>query len=444
MVSRGDRMDIAMQRNISDEFDKWKTTGMKKPLMVLGARQVGKSFSIEIFGKKNFDYFHKFDLTKNKEIANIFEKTINPEQIIAEIELRINKKIDVENTLLFFDEVQVSEKFIESLKYFNESEKPYKIICAGSLLGLKINRFNSSFPVGKVKIIKMFPMSFEEFLQACGYGILLEKIRDCYTNNKKMDNDLHEKLLRLYRYYLCIGGMPENVIYFLENNQDILLVDNDILEGIALSYLADMTKYTYNKNESVKIEKTYLSIPLQLAKENTKFMYKVIDEKANKKGYESALDWLKASSMIIECNKVNHIEIPLEVYKDTNAFKIYLSDLGLLTYLSKIDYTDIVLDRSFTYKGALVENYVACEFTNKKNPLYYWQSNGMAEIDYLIYRRDDGIIPIEVKASDNNKSKSLNAYMDKYKPTYAIRVSSKNFGFENNIKSVPLYAVFCI
>ena len=357
------------------------------------------------------------------------------------MEIALGHTIDFENTIIFFDEVQESEEIISSIKYFCESPVSYKIICAGSLLGVKINRFHSSFPVGKVKMITMYPMNFEEFLWALDYEIIIPEIKSCYQNNKKMNDVMHEKLLNYYRMFLCTGGMPQIVIN-LKKEKNVLNIDKDILKNIISGYLSDMNKYILNATEGVKNEAIYNSIPTQLANPSNKFQYSKINNNARKRDYEISIDWLLSSKMTLKSNAINKVETPLKAFINEDNFKLYLSDVGLLTTLLEIKYEDIMLNKDFMYKGIIAENYVATELI-RSNTLYYWQSENKAEIDFLIYNKN-GIIPIEVKANINNNSKSLNYYMDKYKPPYAIRVSSRNFGYENNIKSIPLYATFCI
>lgn len=421
----------------------WKKSETKKPLMVVGVRQIGKTYTIDKFCKENFTEYLYFNLEKNNEIKNIFDKTIDEEKILEELELHIGKKINLEETVFFFDEIQVSENFIVSLKYFCESEKPYKIICAGSLLGVKINRFNSSFPVGKVRIEYMYPMNFEEFLMAAGKDLLLNKIRTCYSAMEVLPELAHEQALTLYRQYLCIGGMPEAVNDFIENDLDVLRYDSKITSNIVDMYIADMKKYVISSIESVKIEKVYKNIPRQLSKETKTFQYNLIEEGGRKRKYETPIEWLVSSGMILCSNKIKKAEIPLKVYIDEDMFKLYLSDVGLLTALSEIKYPDIMLERPFMFKGAITENYIAQQFISKGLSLYYWTSERNAEVDFLIYN-NDGVIPVEVKSKDNVQSRSLNLYMTKNNPKYAIRLSTKNFGFANNIKSIPLYATFCI
>lgn len=412
------------------------------PLMVVGARQIGKTYTIDEFCKNEFIKYIYINLLNNKEIIEIFKENINTEEKIKKMELSLGHTIDYENTIIFFDEIQESEELISALKFFFESKVSYKIICAGSLLGVKINRFHSSFPVGKVRIINMYPMNFEEFLWAMDYEIAIPEIKRCYQENVKMSDSIHEKLLNYYRMFLCVGGMPRMVLS-LKETQKILEVDKSIASNIYKEYLMDMNKYVTNVTEGIKNETIYNSIPSQLANLSNKFQYGKINNNARKRDYETSLDWLISSKMVLRSNLVKKVEIPLKAYINDDYFKLYLSDIGLLVSILEIRYNDIMLNKEFMYKGVLAENYVATELIHNYETLYYWQSGNRAEIDFLINAKD-GIIPIEVKANTNNNSKSLNLYMEKYKPSFAIRISSKNFGFENNIKSVPLYATFCI
>lgn len=433
-----------MKRQFEEKLMEWKNNGMKKPLMVIGARQIGKTYTIEKFINENFEEHLMFNVEKEEAVKNIFEKSIDDEEVVRELELYLNKKIDLDKTIIFFDEVQESERLITSLKYFCESSKPYKIICAGSLLGVKLKRFNSSFPVGKVEIKYMYPLNFEEFLVAVGKEMLRDKIVECYKTMSPMPKFAHDEAIRLYHEYLCVGGMPEAINNFVNNELDILKFNQNILSDIKIAYMADMNKYLENKNESVKIETVYNSIPEQLAKENKNFQYTVLEENARGRKYKSAIEWLIASKLVLMANKISKVQDPMKYFIDKNTFKLYLSDVGLLTNISEIKLNQIILDEDYIFKGVLTENYIAQEFASKEISLYYWESDGNAEVDFLLSTNDEGIIPIEVKSGINNKSKSLNVYIEQNKPKYAIRFSTRNFGFENNIKSIPLYAVFCV
>ena len=432
-----------MERKIYQELLNWKNTNIQKPLMVIGARQIGKTYIINEFCKKEFENYIYINLLEHLEIIKIFKEEINTVDKFKRMKIYLDKDINIENTIIFFDEIQESEELISSLKYFNESKEPFKIICAGSLLGVKLKRMHSSFPVGKVKMINMFPMDFEEFLIANKNEGLIDEIKNCYNNNLPMDSVLHIKALELYKLYLCVGGMPEAIKNLLKNNKDILKFDKSIIEDIYVSYLNDMNKYVANKFEASKIESIYKSIPSQLGNQSNKFQYGKISSNARKRDYETALNWLLSSTMVHKCPILNKVEIPPLGFIIEDHFKLYLSDVGILLNMLQIKYNDIILDNLLQYKGIIAENYVATQLIANKNALIYWESGNTAEVDFVLYN-DDGIIPIEVKANDNVGSQSLNIYIKRHNPKYAIRISAKNFGYVNNIKSVPLYAVFCI
>ena len=430
-----------MKRKFYNVLLDWKNNNVETPLMVVGARQIGKTYIIDEFCKNEFKEYIYINLMERQSVVNIFEEKSDFETKVKKLELELNKKIDGEGTVIFFDEVQESEMLISSLKAFCESHKKYKIICAGSLLGVKIHRFHASFPVGKVRIEFMYPMDFEEFLLALGKEMWIDEIKRCYNNLEEIS--IHDKLLELYRTYLCIGGMPEAIKDYIGVKEEILLTNKKIVKNVIISYLADMNRYTLNNTESIKIEKVYKAIPTTLAKENRKFQYKNIEKGAKKRDYESAIDWLKASNLVYQCTLVNKIQPPLKAFEQIDYFKLYLSDVGLLTSLLEISFSDILLDTEYMFKGTIAENYIAQTFRTNDISLHYWKSNNMAEVDFLLYG-EDGIIPVEVKANNNTKSKSLKMYMEKYNPKYAIRISTKNFGYTNNIKSIPLYAAFLI
>ena len=432
-----------MERKIYQELIKWKNLNIDKPLMIIGARQIGKTYIINEFCKKEFKDYVYINLLENSEIVKIFNEKINTYEKFQRMKIYLNIDINLENTIIFFDEIQESEELIGALKYFCESELPFKIICAGSLLGVKVKRMHSSFPVGKVKMLNMHPMDFEEFLMANGNLSLIEEIKNCYETLKPMDPVLHDKVLGLYKLYLCVGGMPEAVKNLIKNDNDILKFDKSIVEDIYQSYLNDMNKYVENKYEASKIESIYKSIPSQLGNQSNKFQYGKISSNARKRDYETALNWLLSSTMVYKCPILNKVEIPPLGFIIDDHFKLYLSDVGILLSMLNIKYNDVILDNLLQYKGIIAENYVATQLIANKNPLIYWESGNKAEVDFILYN-NDGIIPIEVKANDNIWSQSLNVYMNRYKPKYAIRVSSKNFGYANNIKSIPLYAAFLI
>ena len=430
-----------MQRKIYEKLLYWKNNKIKMPYMLIGARQTGKTYIITEFCKNEFENYVYINLDSMEEIRQVFEQTIQPKEIIKNIEGLLSIDINIENTIIFIDEIQVSERAINSLKYFCESEENYKIIVAGSLLGVKVNRFKSSFPVGKVWIDYLYPMDFEEFLLAIGEDKLLELIKESYVEMKPMLEVTHNKALALYNDYICTGGMPAAILNYIEHDKNIFKFEDEVLDMIITSYLADMSKYTENI-EAIRNNKIYNSMPAQLGKENKKFKYSLVEKSARAREYDSSMEWLLSSNMLIKCQSVTTPKSPLKAYVEDN-FKIYLSDIGLLRVLSKININEIITNKNMLYKGVFIENYVAENLYSKYRELYYWVLGNEYEVDFLI-NVDGDIIPIEVKASDNTTSKSLNYYIKRYKPKYSIRLSTKNFGEANGIKSIPLYASFLI
>jgi len=431
-----------MKRKIEETLLKWNKHEKPLPLMLLGARQTGKTYILEKFCKQNFDNYIYLNFFENSDFSSFFEQSLNPQQIVSNIELYIGKKINIEHTAFFFDEIQECERAIASLKFFAEASLSYKIVTAGSLLGVKINRMKSPFPVGKVQIETLHPMDFEEYLWAMDEELLAEKTKEHFLTNQPFAEIIHNKAIQLYKSYLCIGGMPAAINNFIEKDKDLLLADTIIKDNILTGYLADMTKYADNI-DAVKIHQIYRTMPAQLAKPQTKFMYKIVESGGNAAKFQTAIEWLLEADMLLRCSLVNNIQAPLAAFIVDNFFKLYLSDVGLLTNLARVKYSEIMQTTNQTFLGFIAENFVAQAFTANKIPLYYWNSGNKAEIDMLL-DITDGFIPVEVKSGRHVSSKSLRAYMDKFKPPYAIRVSTKNFGFENSIKSVPLYAVHCI
>ena len=430
-----------MKREILVDLIKWKKSENRKPLIIHGARQVGKTYIVKEFGKQNYENLIYVNFETNHELSSQIADSIDAKYLINKLELFYGEKIIPEKTLIFFDEIQANERALTSLKYFYEDAPEYHIIAAGSLLGIAINRENYSFPVGKVQMINMYPLSFKEFLVAIGRENLVEKIQKHYENNERMDKDIHELCLKLYRTYLVIGGMPEVVQMYLDENKVISAIDiqSEILE----SYERDMTKYADN-SLSNRIISAFDSIPVQLAKDNQKFQYKVISKGGTSSIFGEAIIWLKNSGIVNQVYRAN-AELPLEMHKELATFKLYMSDVGL--FVNKAKYPlyqiDLNVQPTMISMGPITEHYVANELRKKGYELYYWESDGKAELDFII-QKDANIIPIEVKSSTHTKSRSLDLYMKMYKPRIAIRISEKNFGFENNIKSIPLYATFCI
>lgn len=356
------------------------------------------------------------------------------------MEIYFNQKIDPEHTLIFFDEIQACERALTSLKYFQEEAPGYHVIAAGSLLGVVVNREKYSFPVGKVEQLNMFPMSFEEFLLALQENMLAHEIRVCYEKQKQMDYILHEKATQLYREYLVIGGMPEAVAVYAEEKslQAVTLIQNEILNA----YVADMAKYA-TPTETAKILACFDSIPAQLAKDNKKFQYKVVAQGGKASLFGASIDWLQAAGIVTKCERVEHGIHPLAIYKNLASFKLYMSDVGLLTAKAGVTAYDIVSGNDHIFIGALTENYIANVFEQNGHKLYYWTSGGNAEIDFVL-EIGSKAIPVEVKAREHVKSRSLSVYKKQYNTSDAIRISGKNFGFENEITSLPLYAAWLV
>ena len=430
-----------MERKIVKKMLEWKQSPDRKPLIIQGARQVGKTYTILTFGKQYYKSCVYFNFEDNKELGAIFDRDLNPERLIKELTVKSGQSILKEDTLLFFDEIQSCERALTSLKYFNENSNEYHIIAAGSLLGVAVNRESYSFPVGKVDFLPLYPLDFEEYLNALGKGEFVELLKESFDNNTPFS--LHDTAMDLYKTYLLTGGMPAAVLQYISK------MDFDFVfatqKAINDSYIADMAKYA-TPNETTKIMAAFESIPAQLAKQNKKFQYRLIRSGAKANQYETPIDWLKASGVIIKCHKINEGKLPLKAYCDFSSFKIYLTDVGLLSAKFDIPPNAILsnLPAFDNFKGALAENYVAAALAANEHTSYYWESNGKAEVDFILQLKNGDIIPVEVKSGDHTKAKSLVIFNQRYKAPYSIRISGKNFGFANNIKSVPLYAVFLI
>lgn len=431
-----------MYRKVIRFLEDWQNSPHRKPLILQGARQVGKTYSILEFGRTHYDNVAYFNFETNPKLNETFDENISPDYLIPILSHIAGQTIVREKTLIVFDEVQLCERALTSLKYFCEDAPDYHIIVARSLLGVAVNRARFSFPVGKVDMKTLYPMDIEEFMLAMGEETLVQQIRQCFDANTPLPSALHEAALMLYRQYLVVGGMPECVLQFVETKDYILIRHTQ--DTILASYLNDMSKYN-TLNEIKKTRLTYDNITVQLSKKNTRFQYKLIKKGGRASEFENAIEWLTLSGIVSQIYKVEQIKKPLENYRDIDSFKIYVSDLGLLCTKKDLAATDILymVDEINDFKGGMTENYVNTHLTINGYKTYYWESNRGAEIDFII-QRDTHIIPIEVKAADNTRAKSLKLYMDTYKPAYAIKLSTKNFGFEDNKKIVPLYAVFCI
>ncbi len=432
-----------MQRNAMKDLVAWKNSKNRKPLLLYGARKVGKTYLVKEFGQKYFQDTIYINFETNNIVNNIIKDNITPEYIIKNLEIVFNKKIDKNNTLIFFDEIQKNTRALTSLKYFYEEAPEYHIIGAGSLLGVHINKKDFSFPVGKVDFLTIYPMSFEEFIINSGHDLLIEKIKNSYNTNTALLEEIHQKALELYYDYITIGGMPEVVKEYISTKSVISAIDyqKDIID----SYKNDITKYCESLNTANKILKTFDSIPIQLAKDNKKFQYKLIQKGGTSNIFGDSINWLVNVGIVNECVKTK-IGVPLKMYEDVDSFKLYMNDVGLLTNLSEFPIY-LIRNREAANKnmiGILTENYVASSLKYNGLNLNYWTNEYESEVDFILQSENGQIIPVEVKSSTHVKSRSLNNYIKKYNPDFSIRISERNFGFKNNIKSVPLYAVFCI
>ena len=432
-----------MERLFYQELIDWKTGRMGKPLMVVGARQVGKTYLIDAFCQAEYRQYRQVNLFEEPLFQQIYSSDLNSEMKFEQLQLLIGLSLEDPETILFVDEVQESEEFIAELKFIQEKHPLANIVCAGSLLGVKLKRSMKPFPVGKVVIKEMYPMSFQEFLMAIGRQALIPMIQRSFRENEMMLPAMHQQLLQLHRVYLCIGGMPEAVQHYLDAGGDLLQFDRSFFIDLRKAYLNDMNKYVKSQSEAIKVERIYDSIPIQQANQARKFQYSKIRSGARASQYESALDWIIAASLVYKADCVTNTTKPLHYFTDPDIFKLFINDVGMLVQSMGIDSRDIILDQLKQFKGLLAESYVAQELTAAGIDLYYWRSENTAEIDFLI-ETEDGVVPLEVKSADNVQSKSLDVYRRKFDPPYAIRVSTKNFGFSNGKKSLPLYAVFCL
>lgn len=430
-----------MKRKITQQLVEWKNSSARKPLILNGARQVGKTFILREFGKENYKNTVYVNLESNGTVASMFNDDISPSKLIKYLEAETGERILPNETLIILDEIQSCERAVTSLKYFCEEVPDYHIAAAGSLLGVAINRNQTSFPVGKVNVLRLYPLDFEEFLTATGNDLLIDEITECYTQMSPINEGLHQKALDLYHDYLIIGGMPEAVKAFIETNSyiDASLVQSSIID----SYTADMAKYASN-SEAVKIRACYNSIPAQLAKDNKKFQYKVVQKGGSSSIFGASLEWLKQAGVILECQRVDQGTMPLPIYADQTSFKIYMSDVGLLVNKSQMSINTIITGESNIFMGAVTENYIAQQLAAKNYPLYYWTvANSQAELDFVL-QKNDKIYAIEVKKGEHVRSRSLSVFKQKYSPDYAIRFSQKNFGKTEEVISIPLYAAFLL
>ena len=425
-----------MKRFIIEKLVEWKNSKYRKPLILKGARQIGKTYILKEFGKEYYEGVAYFNFDHDEDLYNIFENTKEPKRILEQLSCIYGKAILPGKTLIIFDEIQECPNALNSLKYFQEEANEYHIACAGSLLGIRLS--HTSFPVGKVEFLNMYPMTFSEFLIADNCENLVEYMKSITKVEKIPDiffNQLEEKL----KAYFIIGGMPEAVEIWV-NEKNIELVNN-VQENILKAYESDFSKHAGN-NEANKISLIWNSIPSQLAKENKKFLYQTVKNGARAREYEDALNWLNDANLIYKIYDVKKAEFPLKAYTDLSAFKIYMNDVGLLRRMANLDSRIVVEgDKLFReFKGAFTENYIL----NMLNIVFDLVPNYFTfdrnEIDFVIQNKNK-IIPIEVKSNKSTNNISLTKYSEKFDNELSIRFSMNNLAKDGKILNVPLFLI---
>lgn len=427
-----------MKRQLYTNLLEWKVNPNKKPLLLQGARQVGKTYLLKEFANKEFPDLAYFNFEQEPDLASLFESSLKPSYLLENLSAFIGRKIEPHHSLIFFDEIQVSPKAITSLKYFCEEAPEYNIVAAGSLLGVSIGK-ETSFPVGKVNFMMLYPLNFFEYLEAVEDKALLSMLKEKNDWNQ-LPEIIHNKLLDGYKFYLYLGGMPEVVQNYIHHH-DIIKARN-IQKDILLAYERDFSKYT-TKSEAIRISEIWHSIPMQLARENKKFKYSDVVKGGRASRFESAIEWLRKTGLIIPAYNIKVPKLPMMNYVDKSKFKIYLLDSGLLGAMLDIDSKLIAFPPQLfkEFNGAFVENYVAAELISHGNEtLFYWKSKSDAEIDFLISKNNQ-IFPVEVKSGYSRRGKSLGIYKEKYHAKDVFRISPRNFTSDNRFINIPLYAV---
>ena len=421
-----------MKRNAIQTLIEWKSSKDRKPMVLKGARQVGKTWLMKEFGKKNYDNFVYFNFDEEDELKSIFEVNKNPQRIIELLSLIAGQKIFPNKTLIIFDEVQECPQALNSLKYFKENANEYHIIAAGSLLGTLLAQ-PKSYPVGMVNLLDIYPMTFDEFLTAVDkplydYYLSIEK-------NQRVEEIFHNRLLELYNNYLIIGGMPECIASWTENKnpKKISQIQHELIE----IYENDFSKHN-GKVNSGRILMVFRSIASQLAKPNEKFMYGAIREGSRAKDFEEAIEWLVSAGMLNRVYNVSKMEHPISVFDRLDCFKLFVFDTGLLKHMAGIDNSAILLKTNYQFKGPLTENYVLQQLRGQFDiaPRYFSDKNG--EIDFVLQNGME-IIPIEVKGGEDKSAPSFKRYIAEHEPQHAIRFSKRGYVKNGCITNLPLY-----
>lgn len=423
-----------MERTLMDKLAAWQKKKNRKPLIIHGARQVGKTWLMKEFGKRFFQKTAYISFDNNEPAKKIFELDFDINRVISALKIASDTDIQPENTLIIFDEIQEAPKAMASLKYFCENAPEYYVLAAGSLLGMAMHQ-GTSFPVGKVEFLQMFPLTFREFLMAAGEDGLAEMLSGKDSSAISVFSGKYADLLRKYYY---VGGMPEAVQCWIDsdNTNEVRSIQKQLL----LYYENDFSKHA-SREQIPRIQMVWNSIPSQLAKKNKKFIYGIIREGARAKDYEVAIQWLMDYGLIKKCCRIKKPGMPLAAYMEQSVFKIYLLDVGLLSAMGNISAKTIIDgNRIFEeFKGALTEQYIAQELAAHGFDLYYYSSdNSSSEVDFII-QKDELCIPLEVKAEENLRAQSLRAYCLKYDPPVAIRTSMSNYREEEWMTNIPLY-----
>lgn len=426
-----------MEKSAMQYLKKWKGKPKRKPLIVQGARQVGKTWLIKEFGKTMYEQTAYVNFENSKALQSLFTTAFDTSRILMALQIETGMQINAENTLIVFDEIQEAEGGLTSLKYFYENAPEFHVIAAGSLLGVALHS-TRSFPVGKVDFLHLYPLDFSEYLSALGQKPLSDLLE---SRNWELVKTFKEKYIRLLRQYYYTGGMPEVVHSFVREN-DFTEVRN-IQKQILASYEQDFSKHA--PNEIIpRIRMLWHSIPAQLSKENKKFIFGLVKSGARAKEYELALSWLIDCGLVYQIHRISKPDIPLKGYVDNSAFKLYTVDVGLLAAMGDIDVKTLLEGNTVfeEFKGALTEQYVLQQLVvNPDIPVYYWTAEtGTAEVDFVIQHAGK-VIPVEVKAEENLQAKSLKSYHQKYNPPIALRTSMSDYREQEWLTNIPLYAI---
>ncbi len=425
-----------MFRKAIDYLIEWKDSKYRKPLIIRGARQVGKTWLMREFGKVHYEKYAYINFENNERMASLFSGDLNIERIVTALQIEAGVTIDAANTLIIFDEVQEVPKALTSLKYFCENAPEYHIIAAGSMLGIALHP-GTSFPVGKVEFLGLYPLDFSEFIRAMGHNDLVQLLK---SQDFSLITSFKGRYIDLLRQYYYIGGMPEAVATFVETSDygRVREVQNRLLAA----YEQDVSKHA--PNEVVpRIRMLWDSIPSQLARENRKFVYGLIRQGARAREYELAMTWLIDYGLVYKVSRISKPDMPLTAYQDHRAFKLFLLDVGLLSAISRLDLRSLLEgNRIFEeFKGALTEQYVLQQLlANSIRPFYWSAKKSTAEVDF-VYQSEMNVIPLEVKATENLQAKSLKSYCQRYRPEYAIRTSMSDYRQEDSLTNLPLYAI---